>query len=279
MSEKKFHRQAIHLPVRDLKATIAWYRDVLGFYDEWNWGEKDGGIRRDDMRLLFGEDPSYTSTINGNGKRLPLLWFTDNIESIYKEFTERGVEIADPLKLHPYGLREFAIIDINGYYIRVAEQTPSLHYARTTAEHPDFLLLVKDLDADLARRDGEDHAFYAVLNTTDTLKNVIVAYDDGRPVGCGAFRPFADDAVEIKRMYVIPEYRGRGIASGVLSALEAWASELGYLRSVLETGKRQPEAIALYLKRGYAIIPNFGKYANIDNSVCFEKRLVSQQHP
>lgn len=151
-------------------------------------------------------------------------------------------------------------------------------YSRTTAGNPDFLLLVKDLDADLARRDGDDHAFYATLNTTDTLRNVIVAYAGEQPIGCGAFRPFADDAVEIKRMFVPPALRGKGIASGVLSALEAWASELGYRRCVLETGKRQPEAIALYLKHGYAIIPNYGKYADMENSVCFEKKIPNNDH-
>ena len=121
MKEKKFHRSAPHLPVRNLQETLDFYRDKLGFYEEWTWGKKDGGIRRDNMRLLFGEEPEFIEAINYNNHRLPILWFVDNIEEIYAEFQERKIEITDSLKIHPYGLKEFAFIDINGYYIRVAE--------------------------------------------------------------------------------------------------------------------------------------------------------------
>jgi catechol 2,3-dioxygenase-like lactoylglutathione lyase family enzyme len=128
MKTKKFIRSNPHLPVRDLKETLDYYRDVLGFYDEWHWINKDGkitdgGIRRNDMRLLFAEDPDFTNAINNKSHRLPLMWFVDNIEDIYAEFQDRDIEIADALKTHPYGLREFAFIDINDYYIRIAEQT------------------------------------------------------------------------------------------------------------------------------------------------------------
>jgi len=125
--EKRFIRNNPHRPVQNLQQTLNYYHDVLGFSDEWTWQNKDGnitdgGIRRDDLRLIFGEDPEIVAVINGYEKsRLPLLWFVDNIDEIYKEFLERKVEITDSLKEHPYGLREFAIIDINGYYIRVAE--------------------------------------------------------------------------------------------------------------------------------------------------------------
>jgi len=121
MKAKKFIRSAPHLPVRNLRQTLDFYRDTLGFYEEWTFGEKDGGIRRDDMRLLFGEDPEFADTINSKKNRLPLMWFVDNIEEIFSEFKGRDIEIADTLKTHKYGLREFAFIDINGYYIRVAE--------------------------------------------------------------------------------------------------------------------------------------------------------------
>ncbi len=123
MKSKKFLRSGPHLPVKNLKQTLDYYRDTLGFYEEWIWEEKDGGIRRDDMRMLFAEDPSFTETINNNNHRLPLMWFVDNIDEIYAEFKERKIELADELKTHPYGLREFAFIDINGYYIRVVEGT------------------------------------------------------------------------------------------------------------------------------------------------------------
>lgn len=124
MKTKKFHRIGPHLPVRNLKQTLDYYRDTLGFYDEWIWEEIDGGIRRDDMRLLFMEDPYYASVINNGTSRFPLLWFVDNIDEIFSEFKEK-VEIISPLQDHPYELREFAFVDINGYYIRVAERTQS----------------------------------------------------------------------------------------------------------------------------------------------------------
>jgi uncharacterized glyoxalase superfamily protein PhnB len=121
MDRKKFHRSGAHLPVRNLKQTLDFYRDTLGFYEEWIWKDKDGGIRRDDMRLLFGEDPDYTATINNDKNRLNLLWFVESIDEIFAEFKERKIEIVSELKEYPYGMKEFAFVDINGYYIRVAE--------------------------------------------------------------------------------------------------------------------------------------------------------------
>ena len=133
--------------------------------------------------------------------------------------------------------------------------------------------MVKLLDADLAEKDGPEHAFYAQYHQTNTLQHVLVAYDHDRPVACGAIKPFDEEAMEVKRMFTLPTERGKGIASVLLLALETWAQELGYKKCILETGKRQPDAIQLYLKNGYHIIPNYGQYAEMDNSVCFEKNL------
>jgi uncharacterized glyoxalase superfamily protein PhnB len=121
MKAKKFIRSGPHLPVKNLAQTLAYYKDKLGFYDEWTFGDKDGGIQRDEMRLLFAEDADFTNHINNQQHRLPLMWFVNNIDEVYTELKERGIEMADELKTHSYGLREFAFIDINGYYIRVAE--------------------------------------------------------------------------------------------------------------------------------------------------------------
>jgi catechol 2,3-dioxygenase-like lactoylglutathione lyase family enzyme len=129
MKAKKFIRSNPHLPVKNLRQTLDYYRDTLGFYDEWTWTNDDGdavdgGIRRDDMRLLFGEDPDYTAIINSYKKsRLSIMWFVENIDEIYAEFQTRDIELADTLKTHAYSLREFCFIDINGYLIRVAEGT------------------------------------------------------------------------------------------------------------------------------------------------------------
>lgn len=144
---------------------------------------------------------------------------------------------------------------------------------RTDSENPDFVALVRLLDADLAQRDGNEHAFYSQFNKIAAIRHVVVAYENDKPVGCGAIKEYTPDAMEVKRMYVLPELRKHGVASRVLTALETWARELGYPTCVLETGKRQPEAIALYQKNGYAIIANYGQYVGIDNSVCFMKKL------
>lgn len=144
---------------------------------------------------------------------------------------------------------------------------------RTNSDNAGFQELVRALDKELALRDGADHNFYAQFNKIDLIQHAIVAYEQDTPVGCGAIKAFSADAMEVKRMYVPPDKRGKGIASTVLAALELWAKELGYTKCVLETGKRQPEAIELYKKRGYNIIPNYGQYVGIDNSVCFEKIL------
>ena len=144
---------------------------------------------------------------------------------------------------------------------------------RTDSANQDFIELVKYLDADLAERDGDDHLFYAELNNVATIKYVIIAYENGKPVGCGAIREFTAGTMEIKRMYTSPESRGKGIATKVLNELEIWAAELSCKKCVLETGKRQPEAIGLYKKNAYNHIPNYGKYAAMENSVCFEKEI------
>jgi putative acetyltransferase len=145
---------------------------------------------------------------------------------------------------------------------------------RTTADNKDFQELVTLLDQDLAIRDGEDHAFYTQFDKVDKINNVIVCYQNDNAIGCGAFKKFTSDTVEIKRMFVHPDFRGKGIASTILASLEIWASEFGYTSCVLETGKNNPGAIALYQKSGYKIIPNYDQYENIETSVCLKKQLA-----
>ncbi len=144
---------------------------------------------------------------------------------------------------------------------------------RTNSDNPDFIELVKHLDADLAKRDGEEHTFYDQFNKITHIKHAVVAFENGQAVGCGAIKEFDSQSMEVKRMYTVPVLRGKGLATIVLKELEKWANELSYSRCVLETGKKQPEAIELYKKNGYVLIPNYGQYIGIENSVCFEKRL------
>ena len=144
---------------------------------------------------------------------------------------------------------------------------------RTSSEDKDFIALVSALDKELAIRDGDDHEFYHQFNKIDGLQHAIVGYIGDNPVTCGAIKEFSSMSMEVKRMYTLPEYRGNGFAKKVLDMLENWAAELDYERCVLETGLKQPEAIALYERSGYERIPNYGQYIGIDNSRCFEKIL------
>ena len=146
---------------------------------------------------------------------------------------------------------------------------------RTNSDHPDFISLVSLLDADLAKRDGDEHSFYAQFNKIDKIKHAVVVYEDEKPAACGAIKQYAEDIMEVKRMYTLPVCRGKGIATAVLNELEKWAAELGYAKCILETGKRQPEAISLYTRNRYVLIPNYGQYAGVENSVCFEKAICS----
>ena len=98
-------------------------------------------------------------------------------------------------------------------------------------------------------------------------------YKEGIAVGCGAIKSFDAESMEVKRMYVNLEYRGDGIAHQILEELEKWTQELGYKYTILETGKRQVEAVAFYKKSKYQIIPNYGQYKGVENSVCFKKEL------
>lgn len=144
---------------------------------------------------------------------------------------------------------------------------------RTNSEHADFIGLVRKLDEDLAIRDGNEHSFYAQFNKIDLIKNVVIVYENNLPVACGAIKKYDPETMEVKRMFTLSESRGKGIASVVLTELEQWAKELAYSKCILETGKRQPEAIRLYEKNGYSRIPNYGQYAEVENSMCFEKNL------
>lgn len=144
---------------------------------------------------------------------------------------------------------------------------------RTNSDNPQFIKLVAALDAYLAITDGDEHAFYSQYNKIDKIKHVVIAYENEIPVGCGAIKEFAADSMEVKRMFTSPEGRKKGVATTILSALEKWAAELGYKKCVLETGIRQADAVSLYQKCGYQIIPNYGQYIGVDNSVCFEKEL------
>ena len=144
---------------------------------------------------------------------------------------------------------------------------------RTDSNDEGFKELVRLLDLELKEIDGEDHLFFAQFNKIAEIKNVVVAYYDNRAIGCGAIKPFASDTMEVKRMYVAEEFRGKAIAFSILKELETWATALGYSKTILATGKKQVAAVKLYQKSGYSVIPNYGQYAEIETSICMIKNL------
>lgn len=153
------------------------------------------------------------------------------------------------------------------------EKVDSIRIIRTTSEDQDFKQLIAALDDDLYQRNGEAQLKYRPYNKVDMIKHVVLVYVDGNPVGCGAFKKYDDESVEIKRMFVYPEMRGKRMAAKILQELENCAVEEGYNRAVLETGYKQVEAIRLYTVAGYSRIENYGQYVGMDESICYRKEL------
>ena len=148
-----------------------------------------------------------------------------------------------------------------------------LKIVKTNSENPDFIALVKSLDSFLKITDGDEHEFYNQFNSITLLRHVVIAYHNNIAVGCGAFKPFNDSTVELKRMFTVLDYRGQGIAGEIIKTLELWAQEIGFTASVLETGTKQTEAVSFYKKCEYRITPNYGQYKDMENSLCFKKIL------
>ena len=148
-----------------------------------------------------------------------------------------------------------------------------LELIKTNSENIDFKNLVVKLDRFLKITDGDDHDFYNQYNGLDNIKHVIVAYHDKTPVGCASFKPFDNNTVEIKRMFTTEAARSKRVASPILKQLEAWAKQLDYTHSILETGIRQIEAVNFYKKCNYQITDNYGQYKGVKESICFKKAL------
>jgi GNAT superfamily N-acetyltransferase len=143
-------------------------------------------------------------------------------------------------------------------------------------DEPVVRSLVLALNAELAERYPEEGANHFRLDPEEVGPGrgaFLVAYVDEKPVGCGAVRINEPGVGEIKRMFVIPGFRGRGVAGAVLSALQDYARDLGAHKLVLETGSRQPEAVALYRRAGFIEIPRFGEYVDSPLSLCMGKEL------
>lgn len=149
--------------------------------------------------------------------------------------------------------------------------------SREDLDSPDAAALVGALNAELAATYAEPGATHFSLDAAEVAPGqgaFFVARDDGQPVGCGAVRLLDAQTAELKRMYVAPEHRGRGVGRALVAELEAEARRLGATRIVLETGVRQDRALALYRSCGFEVIPLYGEYVQSpETSVCMGKSL------
>ena len=148
---------------------------------------------------------------------------------------------------------------------------------RTNSKNEDFINLVKKLNATLKITDVKEHSFYKQFNCIEFLENVVLAYKNNVTLGGGAFKKFDANNVETKPMYTSMDYRNQGIATKILRELENWAFELGFISCILETGKRQREAVKFYIKYFYKITENYGQYIGVKNSVCFKKTIENEK--
>jgi putative acetyltransferase len=144
---------------------------------------------------------------------------------------------------------------------------------RTNNTDADFKSLVSLLDNFLQELNGKAQADYVQHNKLDYLDTAVVVYLNNTPIGCGCFKQYNADAVEIKRMFVHSMARGKGVASAILNELELWAKEKEFKYTVLETLKTNIEAVNLYQKQSYHVIANYGPYIKLTNSVCMQKEI------
>jgi len=144
---------------------------------------------------------------------------------------------------------------------------------KTTSENKDFISLVGDLDKSLWETYPELKSNYWGNNIIELNRNVVIVYNDDVAVACSCFKKYDKNTIEIKRMFVSPEIRGKRLAQRMLQELESWAKELGFSFSVLETLCKQEAAIGMYQKAGYFIIDNYPPYEGLGNSICMKKSI------
>ncbi|RKR10845.1 acetyltransferase (GNAT) family protein [Flavobacterium sp. 90] len=148
-----------------------------------------------------------------------------------------------------------------------------IEVVKTTSENPDFVTLIKIFDTFLWERYPELKKDYWGNNLIEFNDNVVLIYLDGKPVASGCFKKYNENTVELKRMFVLPESRGLGLAQQVIKELEIEAKKQGFETMILETLYKQVEAISLYQKVGFEIVENYEPYVGLKNSVCMRKSI------
>lgn len=151
----------------------------------------------------------------------------------------------------------------------------TIKFIRTDGKNKDFVENCRLLDMDLDRRVGKaiKRDKYNKFNQLDEIQEAIVIYKGSMPIGGGAIRKYSDVDVELKRVFIRPNYQGLGLGTRLVSMLVEWAGELGYRRVILETGELLAESCAVYKKLGFEVIPNYGPYVNMPESLCMAKHI------
>lgn len=145
----------------------------------------------------------------------------------------------------------------------------------TNGQDKDFIQLCHALDMFLNELVGgeENRAQYIPYNVLDDIHDVLVAYENNTPIGCASFKRYDDKSAEVKRVFVKEEYRGKQVGRQLMESLEQLARDKGYSYLILESGEPLVAAMRLYRSLGYTVIPNYGQYVNMADSVCMKKML------
>ncbi len=153
-----------------------------------------------------------------------------------------------------------------------------IEFKRTDGKNKDFIENCRLLDMDLDRRVGKKikREKYEKYNQLDEIQEAIVVYNDNKAVGGGAIRRYNNEDIELKRVFVHTKYQGQGIGTKLVSLLIEWAAELGYKRIILETGELLEESCYVYKKLGFKVIPNYGPYVDMPESLCMARDLKNK---
>ena len=208
--------------VADVKATLAYYRDILGFEAEWTWGEPPtfGGCCRGRVSVMFCEQPEIARAVTGHMH----MFFLEGVDALHAEHVARGAQVVKPLQDEPWGVREYALLDLNGYHLRFGEFR--VEPAHHSAGEVEGLVLVKrrptsDEYRDLLVSVGWDQFVTdeRVLRSPEAAWHSVVAEVNGRAIGAGLAMGDGATYYYLKDIMVRPEYQGRGVGSAMVTAL------------------------------------------------------------
>ncbi len=262
---------------RDPVLMAAWYRETLGIRHEnghadFLWRTHDNS--HEVARTVWSLFPADTDYFGPSTAPFMINYRVVNLDRMLEQLRQAGVAIA---KVEDCDYGRFAwITDPEGHRIELWESKAESSTVTVAVENPNGEIatgLLHDLCLELSARYGRPPSPFAPDEALAPRTAFVVARLGAQPIGCGALRRIDDTTVELKRMYVTPVGRRRGVSRRILSELEHLAAGFRYRVIRLETGLASPEAIGLYESSGYSRIAPFGQYVGSPGSICFEKHL------